>query len=74
MNVAKLDKVKDVLAKVDVDTVLDNVAVVVSTVGVLNKTNTSTKADNIQRGVNDVIKVLGVLQVLKGLLNVFKRK
>ena len=46
-----VDKAKDVALKVkdevDLDTVEDNISVVIDTIEYVNKTNTSSKADNI---------------------------
>ena len=70
----KVDKVKDVAKKVDVDTVEENLGIVIDTVERINKTNTTSKADNIQRGVQDARKVLGVVRFVRSVLSVFKRK
>ena len=73
-----VDKAKDVALKVkdevDLDTVEDNIGVVIDTIEYINKTNTSSKADNIQRGVQDARKVLGFLSVVRSVLKAFKRK
>lgn len=75
---SKLDKVvekaKDVASKVDVDVVEENIGIVIDTVERINKTNTTSKADNIQRGVKDARKVLGIVRVVRAILSVFKRK
>lgn len=68
------DKAKEVLKEVDTEVLQDNIGIVLDTVETINKTNTSRKADNIQRGVQDARKVLGVLRLLKAVLSVFKRK
>ena len=67
-------KAKEVLKEVDTEVLQDNIGIVLDTVEAINKTNTSSKADNIQRGVQDARKVLGVLSLLKTVLSVFKRK
>ena len=69
-----VEKVKDVAEKVDVDTVEENLGIVIDTVERINKTNTTSKADNIQRGVQDARKVLGVVRFVRSVLSVFKRK
>ena len=75
---SKLDKVvekaKDVAKKVDVDTVEENLGIVIDTVERINKTNTTSKADNIQRGVQDARKVLGVVRFVRSVLSAFKLK
>ena len=75
---SKLDKVKDVAKdvaeKVDVAVVEENLGIVIDTVERINKTNTSSKADNIQRGVRDARKVLGVVRFVRSVLSLFKRK
>lgn len=68
------DKAKEALKEVDTEVLQDNIGIVLDTVEAINKTNTSSKADNIQRGVQDARKVLGVLSLLKAVLSVFKRK
>lgn len=68
------DKAKDVASKVDVAVVEENIGIVIDTVERINRTNTTTKADNIQRGVQDARKVLGVVRFVRAVLNVFKRK
>ena len=67
-------KAKEVLKEVDTEVLQANIGVVLDTVETINKTNTSSKADNIQRGVQDARKVLGVLSLLKAIVSVFKRK
>ncbi len=67
-------KAKEGLKEVDTEVLQDNIGIVLDTVETINKTNTSIKADNIQRGVQDARKVLGVLSLLKAVLSVFKRK
>ena len=67
-------KAKDVLKEVDTEVLQDNIGIVLDTVETINKTNTSSKADNIQRGVQDARKVLGVLSLFKAIVSVFKRK
>ena len=69
-----VEKAKDVADKVDVDTVEDNLGIVIDTVERINKTNTTSKADNIQRGVQDARKVLGVVRFVRSVLSAFKRK
>lgn len=68
------DKAKEVLKEVDTEVLQDNIGIVLDTVETINKTNTSSKADNIQKGVQDARKVLGVLRLLKAIVSVFKRK
>ena len=68
------DKAKEVLKEVDTEVLQDNIGIVLDTVETINKTNTSSKADNIQRGVQDARKVLGILGLLKAIVSVFKRK
>lgn len=68
------DKAKDVLKEVDTAVVKENIGIVLDTIETINKTNTTSKADNIQKGVQDARKVLGVLSLLKAVLSVFKRK
>ena len=69
-----VEKAKDVAEKVDVDTVEENLGIVIDTVERINKTNTTSKADNIQRGVQDARKVLGVVRFVRSVLSAFKRK
>lgn len=68
------EKVVQAVKDVDFNKVDNDLRIVVDTVEVLNKGNTSSKADNIQRGVNDARKVLGLFSVVRALLSVFKRK
>ena len=67
-------KAKEVLKEVDTEVLKENIGIVLDTVETINKTNTTSKADNIQRGVQDARKVLGVLGLLKAIVSVFKRK
>lgn len=69
-----VEKAKDVAEKVDVAVVEENIGIVIDTVERINKTNTSSKADNIQRGVQDARKVLGVVRFVRSVLSLFKRK
>ena len=71
---SNVKEVKEKVKDVDFNKVEDDLRIVVDTEEVLNKGNTSSKADNIQRGVQDARKVLGVLSLLKAALSVFKRK
>lgn len=57
-----------------VDKVQEGLEIVVDTVEEANKYNTTSKADNIQRGVNDARKVLSVFRIFKGLFGLFRRK
>ena len=66
-------KAKELADKVDVSTVEENIGIVIDTVERINKTNTTSKADNIQRGVQDARKVLGVVRLVRSILSVFKR-
>lgn len=68
------EKVKEAVKDVDFNKVENDLRIVVDTVEVLNKGNTSSKADNIQRGVQDARRVLGLLGLLKAIVSVFKRK
>lgn len=68
------EKAKELAKKVDVSTVEENIGIVIDTVERINKTNTTSKADNIQRGVQDARKVLGIVRVVRAILSVFKRK
>ena len=68
------DKVVETVKDVDYNKVENDLRIVVDTVEVLNKGNTSSKADNIQRGVNDARKVLGLFSVVRSLLSIFKKK
>ncbi len=56
------------------DQVEDAIGIVIDTVERVNKVNTSSKADNIQRGVQDARKVLGIVRVVRAILSVFKKK
>ena len=67
-------KAKEVLKEVDTEVLKENIGIVLDTVETINKTNTTSKADNIQRGVHDARKVLGVLGLLKAIVSAFKRK
>lgn len=62
-------KKEDQLEKVEND-----LRIVIDTVETLNKGNTSSKADNIQRGVQDARKVLGLFSLVRAVLSVFKKK
>ena len=68
------EKAKELAKKVDVGTVEENIGIVIDTVERINKTNTSSKADNIQRGVQDARKVLGLFSIVRSLLSIFKKK
>ena len=68
------DKVVEAVKDVDLNKVENDLRIVVDTVEVLNKGNTSSKADNIQRGVNDARKVLGLFSVVRAVLSIFKKK
>ena len=68
------DKVVEAVKDVDFNKVENDLRIVVDTVEVLNKGNTSNKADNIQRGVNDARKVLGLFSVVRAVLSIFKKK
>ena len=67
------EKVQEAVKDVDFNKVENDLRIVVDTVEVLNSKNTSSKADNIQRGVNDARKVLSVFRIFKGLFGIFKR-
>ena len=56
------------------DKVENDLRIVIDTVETLNKGSTSSKADNIQRGVQDARKVLGVFSAIRSIFRVFKRK
>ena len=73
-SVSTKQKAKEVLKEVDTEVVKGNIGIVLDTIETINKTNTTIKADNIQKGVQDARKVLGVLSLLKAVLIVFKRK
>ena len=68
------EKVKEAVKDVDLDVVENDLRIVVDTVETLNKGNTSSKADNIQRGVQDARKVLGLVSAIRSILSLFKRK
>lgn len=68
------EKVVEAVKDVDFNKVENDLRIVVDTVEVLNKGNTSSKADNIQRGVNDARKVLGLFSVVRAVLSIFKKK
>ena len=68
------EKVKEAVKDVDLDVLENDLRIVVDTVEVLNSKNTSSKADNIQRGVQDARKVLGLVSALRAVLSLFKRK
>ena len=68
------DKAKEALKEVDTEVVKENIGIVLDTIETINKTITTSTADNIQKGVQDARKVLGVLSLLKAVLSVFKRK
>ena len=65
----RLDRTAEKVEKLEND-----LRIVVDTVETLNKGNTSSKADNIQRGVQDARKVLGLVSALRAVLSLFKRK
>ena len=67
------DKAKDVAKEVDVAVVEENLGIVIDTVERINKTNTTSKADNIQRGVQDARKVLLVVRVVSAAISILKR-
>lgn len=68
------EKIKDTVKEVDLDVVENDLRIVIDTVETLNKGNTSSKADNIQRGVQDARKVLGIFSAIRSIFRVFKRK
>ena len=68
------EKVQEAVKDVDFNKVENDLRIVVDTVGTLNKGNTSSKADNIQRGVNDARKVLSIFSAIRSIFRVFKRK
>lgn len=68
------EKVKEALKEVDTAVVKENIGIVLDTVETINKTNTTSKADNIQRGVNDARKVLGLFSLVRAVLSIFKKK
>lgn len=65
-------KKEDRLEKLD--KLENDLRIVIDTVETLNTKNTSSKADNIQRGVNDARKVLGLVSAIRSILSLFKRK
>lgn len=75
-----VNKVKKANDKFDtkLDTAIDHLGIVVDAVEQANKNNTSSKADNIQRGVQDARKVITILTLLKPVVNaivgLFKKK
>ena len=64
----------DVKKEDQLDKVQNDLRIVIDTVETLNKGNTSSKADNIERGVNDARKVLSIFSAIRGIFRVFKRK
>ena len=64
----------DVKKEDQLDKVQNDLRIVIDTVETLNKGNTSSKADNIERGVNDARKVLGLVSAISSIFRVFKRK
>ena len=70
----RLEKVKDAVRDVDFNKVENDLRIVIDTVETLNSKNTSSTADNIQRGVNDARKVLGLFSAIRSILKLFKRK
>ncbi|QNO11470.1 hypothetical protein Aristophanes_00046 [Acinetobacter phage Aristophanes] len=70
----KAVKLKEKIKGVDLDVVENDLRIVIDTVETLNKDNTSSKADNIQRGVNDARKVLGIFSAIRSIFRVFKKK
>ena len=68
------ENIKDAVRDVDLDKVQNDLRIVVDTVETLNKGNKSSKADNIQRGVNDARKVLDVASAIWRIVSLFKRK
>ena len=68
------EKVVEQVKDVDLDKVQNDLRIVVDTVETLNKGNKSSKADNIQRGVNDARKVLDVASAIWRIVSLFKRK
>ena len=65
----KLENISEVVDKVE-----EGICIVVDTVEAANKYNTTSKADNIQRGVNDARKVLDVASAIWRIVSLFKRK
>ena len=70
----KAVKLKEKIKGVDLDVVENDLRIVIDTVETLNKGNTSSKADNIQRGVQDARKVLSIVRVVRAVLSIFKKK
>ena len=68
------DKVVQVVKDVDFNKVENDLRIVIDTVETINKSNTSSKADNIQRGVQDARKVLGVFSLVRSILSIFRKK
>ena len=68
------EKVQEAVKDVDFNKVENDLRIVIDTVETVNKGNTSSKADNIQRGVNDARKVLGLFSAIRSILSLFKRK
>lgn len=68
------EKVVQSVKDVDYNKVENNLRIVIDTVETINKGNTSSKADNIQRGVQDARKVLGLFSVVRAVLSIFKKK
>ena len=68
------EKIKGAVKDVDLDVVENDLRIVIDTVETLNKSNTSSKVDNIQRGVQDARKVLGLFSAIRSILSLFKRK
>ena len=64
----------DVKKEDQLDKVQNDLRIVIDTVETLNKGNTSSKADNIERGVNDARKVLGLVSAVRSISSLFKRK
>lgn len=69
VDVKQQEKKEDQLEQVEND-----LRVVIDTVEVVNSKNTSSKADNIQRGVNDARKVLDLAVAIWRIVSLFKRK
>ena len=70
-------QVQEAVKDVDFNTVENDIRIVIDTVETLNKGNTSSKADNIERGVNDARKVLGLFSAIRSIRSIsslFKRK
>lgn len=68
------EKVVQAVKDVDFNKVENDLRIVVDTVETINQGNTSSKADNIQRGVQDARKVLGLFSVVRAVLSIFKKK